>query len=88
LFDAFRERVFQPRRAEGCQLVREAMAAGELPATLDPDFIISMLIGPQILRALLGQDVGPGIAQMLFEFVIGGCLPGERAAARKPLRPR
>lgn len=70
LYDAFYEKVFQPRRAEGCEVVREAMAAGDLPSTVDPDFIIDLLTGPQILRALLGKDVTADFATMVFEFVV------------------
>jgi AcrR family transcriptional regulator len=70
LYDAFYEKVFQPRRAEGCEVVREAMAAGDLPSTVDPDFIIDLLIGPQVLRALLGKDATPDFAARIFEFVV------------------
>lgn len=69
-YDAFYEKVFQPRRAEGCEVVREAMAAGDLPSTVNPDFIIDLLVGPQILRALLGKDVTADFAAMVFEFVV------------------
>jgi AcrR family transcriptional regulator len=70
LYDAFYEKVFQPRRAEGSEVVREAMAAGDLPSTVDPDFIIDLLVGPQILRALLGKDVTADLAARIFEFVV------------------
>ena len=52
---AFYENVFLPRRAEGRAVVQEAIAAGELPDTVDPDFMINLLTGPQILPALLGE---------------------------------
>jgi Tetracyclin repressor-like, C-terminal domain len=70
LYDAFCEKVFQPRRAEGCKAVREAMEAGEFPSIVDPDFVIDLLIGPQILRALLGKDVTAEFAAKVFEFVV------------------
>jgi AcrR family transcriptional regulator len=70
LYDAFYERVFQPRRAEGCEAVREAMEAGDFPSIVDPDFVIDLLIGPQILRALLGKDVTADFAAKVFEFVV------------------
>jgi AcrR family transcriptional regulator len=70
LYDAFCERVFQPRRAEGCEAVREAMEAGDFPSVVDPDFVIDLLIGPQILRALLGKDVTADFAVKVFEFVV------------------
>jgi AcrR family transcriptional regulator len=67
---AFYENVFLPRRAEGCKVVLEAIAAGELPATVDPDLIINLLIGPQILPALLGQAQNAKSAEKLFNFVV------------------
>ena len=70
LYDTFYEKVFQPRRAEGAEVVREAIAAGDLPSTVDPDFIIDLLVGPQILRALLGKDVTADFAASIFEFVV------------------
>ena len=66
----FYENVFLPRRAEGCTVVQEAIDAGELPETVAPDFIINLLIGPQVLRALLGQDLGAKYAQRIFDSVI------------------
>jgi AcrR family transcriptional regulator len=67
---AFYENVFLPRRAEGCKLVREAINAGELEDTVDPDFIINLLIGPQILPALLGRDLDTKSAERIFDFVL------------------
>ena len=66
----FYEDVFLPRRAEGCTVVQEAIDAGELPKTVVPDFIINLLIGPQVLRALLGQDLSAKYAQRIFDSVI------------------
>jgi AcrR family transcriptional regulator len=67
---AFIEDVFLPRRAEGCAVVKEAVAAGELPDTVDPDFIINLLTAPQIVRALLGQELSAKSAQAIFDFVV------------------
>ncbi len=67
---AFYQKVFLPRRAEGCKVVQEAIAAGELPDTVDPDFLINVLLGPQILPALLGQELGTDSAQRIFDFVL------------------
>ena len=66
----FYEDVFLPRRAEGCAIVEEAIAHSELPDRVDPDFLINQLIGPQVLRALLGQDLGAKYAQRIFDSVI------------------
>jgi AcrR family transcriptional regulator len=66
----FYDDVFLPRRAEGCTLVQQAIDAGELPQTVVPDFVINLLIGPQVLRALLGQDLGAKYAQRIFDSVV------------------
>lgn len=70
LLRAFNEKVFRPRRAEGCNVVREAIEAGELPEKSDPDLIINLLIGPQILLALLGQEQSAKSAEKIFDFVL------------------
>jgi AcrR family transcriptional regulator len=71
LHRAFYEKVFVPRRAEGCAVVREAMEAEELPRSVDPDLMISMLTAPLIMRALLHQNVDASDAQRLFDSVVG-----------------
>lgn len=71
---AFYENVFLPRRAEGRKVVQEAITAGELPAIVDPDLIINLLIGPQILPALLGQAPNAKSAEAIFDFVLKATL--------------
>jgi hypothetical protein len=46
------------------------MEAGDFPSIVDPDFVIDLLIGPQILRAMLGKDVTADFAAKVFEFVV------------------
>jgi hypothetical protein len=67
---AFYENVFLPRRAEGCKVMREAIAAGELPPSVDPDLAINLLIGSQLLPALLGQHLTKEYAKQVFDFVL------------------
>jgi AcrR family transcriptional regulator len=71
---AFYEDVFLPRRAEGCKVVQEAIAAGELPDSVDPGLLINFLIGPQVLPALLGQSLSADSAEKLFDFVLRAAL--------------
>ena len=66
---AFYENVFLPRRTEGCNVVKEAVAAGELPLTVDPDLTINLLIGSQLLPALLGQRLTAEYAKKVFKVV-------------------
>jgi AcrR family transcriptional regulator len=80
LRQAFYENVFLPRRAEGCAVVQEAIDARELPGSVEPDFVINQLIGPQVLRALLGQDLSAKYAQRIFDSVIQAARHGSRPA--------
>ena len=41
-----------------------------MPRTVVPDFVINLLIGPQVLRALLGQKLNAKYAQRIFDSVI------------------
>jgi AcrR family transcriptional regulator len=66
----FYEHVFVPRRKEGCRVVCEAIEAGELPKTVDPDLLINTLLGPQILPALMGRSLTVKAAEKVFDFVI------------------
>jgi AcrR family transcriptional regulator len=68
---AFYEKVFSPRRAEGCAVVQEAIDSGDLPRTVDPDLMINLLIGPQILPALMGRPLSPAAAEKIFNVVVG-----------------
>jgi AcrR family transcriptional regulator len=79
LREGFYENVFLPRRAEGCAIVEDAINSGELPDSIQPDFIINQLIGPQVLRALLGQELNAKYAQRIFDYVM-------KAASRKRRR--
>jgi hypothetical protein len=70
LREAFYKNVFLPRHAEGCAVVREAIKAGELPDSVDPHLVISLLIGTQIFPALLGQNLSEKSAERIFDFVL------------------
>lgn len=74
LHQAFYEKVYLPRRAEGRSVVQEAISAGELPAAVDPDLLINLLIGPVIQAALLGQKLQPKTLERIFNFVIRASL--------------
>ena len=70
LYSAFYERVYRPRHAEGCAVVQAAIDAGELPETVDPQLLIRLLIGPQVLSALLGLEVSTNSAERIFDSVV------------------
>ena len=71
---AFYENVFLPRRAEGCAVVQEAIDAGHLPPTGESDFMINLLIGPQLLPALMGRRLTKDSAKKIFAFVLNAVL--------------
>src|ERR1700755_3546724 len=48
----FHERYLDPRRARERALLKRGVAAGELPAGLNPDAALDALIGPIVYRAL------------------------------------
>ena len=77
---AFYQKVYLPRRGEGRAVVQEAIAAGELPDTVDPDCMINLVIGPLILPALLGQEINTRSAQAVFDFIVGA----QKAKISKP----
>ena len=53
----FHERYLDPRRARERALLKRGIAAGELPAGLNPDPPLDALIGPIVYRALTGAPV-------------------------------
>jgi TetR/AcrR family transcriptional regulator of autoinduction and epiphytic fitness len=64
----FHSRFSAERRAALVALLREAVEAGELPATADPELLADALVGPILLRRLmLAQPVGPEIARELVD---------------------
>lgn len=67
---AFYSKVFLPRRAEGAKVVKEAIAAGELPDTVDPNLLMHLLIGPQFLPALLGRHLTAKVTREIFDFAL------------------
>jgi AcrR family transcriptional regulator len=78
LRQAFYEKVYLPRRAEGRSVVQEAIAANELPPTVDPDLLINLLTGPVIQAALLGQKQDPKSIQRICDFVTDCSLQNTR----------
>jgi AcrR family transcriptional regulator len=56
----FHERYLDPRRARERALLKRGIAAGELPAGLNPDATLDALTGPIVYRALTGATVSRG----------------------------
>lgn len=75
LRDAYYINAYVPRREEGCRVVREAIAAGELAENVDPDLLMNLLLGPQILPALLGRNLSTAEVEEVFRLVVKAASP-------------
>ena len=68
---AFHNRFSAERRAVLVGMLRDAVSAGELPATADPELLADALVGPILLRHLmLGEAISPDIATELVDQVL------------------
>jgi AcrR family transcriptional regulator len=65
----FHERYFDPRRVRERALLKRGIAAGELPAGLNPDATLDALIGPIVYRALTGAKVSRPFVDALVDRV-------------------
>jgi AcrR family transcriptional regulator len=66
----FHERYLDPRRARERALLKRGIAAGELPAGLNPDATLDALIGPIVYRALTGAKVSRPFVDALVDRVL------------------
>ena len=66
----FHERYLDPRRARERALLKRGIAAGELPAGLNPDATLDSLIGPIVYRALTGVKVSRPFVDSLVDRVL------------------
>ncbi len=63
---AWRARMMQPSRTQLLQLVKRSIAEGSLPADLDLDVCVAMLLGPMIYRhvlTLMGRKLPKNMAE-------------------------
>lgn len=78
---AWADRVVRPRRRAIAELLRDALARGELRKGTDPDLIADLLVGPPFVRLLfpfgLG-DVSKRYAEELLQTIWHGIAPAER----------
>jgi AcrR family transcriptional regulator len=66
----FHQRYLDPRRARERALLKRGIAAGELPAGLNPDATLDALIGPIVYRALTGATVSRGFVDSVVDRVL------------------
>jgi AcrR family transcriptional regulator len=68
---AFHRSFSGQRRAVLVGMLRDAVDAGELPASTDPGLLADALVGPIILRRLmLNEPIEPGIAAELVDLLL------------------
>jgi AcrR family transcriptional regulator len=78
---AWADRVVRPRREAIAELLRDALARGELRKGSDPDLIADLLVGPPFVRMLFPfglADVSKRYAEVLLQTIWHGIAPAER----------
>ena len=85
---AWRTRVLQPSRLQLKQLLRRSIAEGFLPADLDLDVCVALLLGPVIYRhvlALMGRKLPKDMAERVVDaFWRAHCRASPPSAERRP----
>ncbi len=65
--DALKEHSFGPRRAQIAGILNEAADRGDLPASIDVNFALDLLVGPIIHRRFSGGQIPPGFAELVVD---------------------
>jgi AcrR family transcriptional regulator len=73
---AFRREVFGPIRELGKRRLLEAAESGLMPAVRHPDLVLDLIYGGLLYRVLLGEPVGPEVADALADIVLRGAARG------------
>jgi hypothetical protein len=84
---AWRERVFEPPRARLTQLLERGITLGVLPASLDRDFALALLLGPVTYCHILRRVHGSA-PENLPEQVVGTFWEAHAIAPPDAKRPR
>lgn len=64
---ALKEHSFGPRRARVAGILKQAADRGDLPASLDVNFAMDLLIGPIFHRGFSGAQLPPGFAELVVD---------------------
>ncbi len=89
LAKAFRNHFVLARRAEGRELLHEAIAAGELRHDVDVDVALDLLYGAMFFRLLLGHaPLDRRFADKALEQTFRGLAPSAGSTRSRPSRPR
>jgi AcrR family transcriptional regulator len=65
--EALKEHSFVPRRAQIARILKEAADRGDLPAGIDVNFALDLLVGPIIHRRFSGGQFPPGFAELVVD---------------------
>jgi AcrR family transcriptional regulator len=69
LLAAFRSRLVEPRRAALRRALAEGISAGELPASADPDVLVTLLIGSFYARYIAASELPDDWAEQTLQHV-------------------
>ncbi|MCX4509431.1 TetR/AcrR family transcriptional regulator [Streptomyces sp. NBC_01619] len=77
LWDAYVATVIDPRRVTVLEILRRAVAEGEIRADLDIDLVNDLIVGPMLVRAVMRPDAPlPGdLAERIVTAVLEGLRP-------------
>ncbi|MER8001660.1 TetR/AcrR family transcriptional regulator [Streptomyces sp. NPDC095613] len=77
LWEEYHTKIVGPRRAATLDLIRRAVAAGELRDDLDAELMSDLLIGPMLLRTLHGSDrsLDEDLGEQIITAVLQGLAP-------------
>jgi AcrR family transcriptional regulator len=82
LLQAFRSQFLLPRRAASGQVIRNAIARGDLPADVDIELLLDIWAGTVFYRVLVSREpITPDLALRMTELILDGIPP------RRPVRP-
>jgi AcrR family transcriptional regulator len=90
LATAWRERVFEPLRAQHKELVDRAVQRGEIPDGTDADVVLDLIFGAGYHRLLQGHlPITDRFAQQVVDLVLDGLSPErpDRVAPGSAMRP-
>ena len=89
LAKAFRNHFVLARRAEGRELLHQAIAAGELRRDVDVDVALDLLYGAMFFRLLLGHaPLDTRFADKALEHTFRGLTPAAGSTGSRPSRDR
>ena len=72
LAEALLERLIRPRRAGNREVIKRAMARGDLPADTDVELLIDVLVAPVAYRALITDaPITDDLATQLVDRLLG-----------------